>query len=265
MIDASKVCLFIPAGLQKFKLDLFNRIAGHIEKKGGRVARNDVNILLRLPSDIIPVVGCQPESTPLIAKWRATKRTFIYWDRGYWDRVFATWLRRGINGGMYRWHINSFQLQKIKEFPADRLEARKPEIGEWKRNGKHIVIARPSTTYMKFHLIENWLDKTVYDLSKITTRQLVVRDKESKRDLKDDLLGAHALVTHGSNTAVESVILGTPVFVHPDSAAALVGKTNLQEIENPIYPDRQAWLRALSYSQFDENELVNGTLWKLIE
>jgi len=84
------------------------------------------------------------------------------------------------------------------------------------------------------------------------------------RKLHDDLRGAHALVTHGSNAAVEAVFMGCPVFVDPCSAAALVGKTNLDEIEEPIYPDRTAWLHSLSYSQFSEKELVDGTLWRLI-
>jgi hypothetical protein len=58
--------------------------------------------------------------------------------------------------------------------------------------------------------------------------------------------------------------MGCPVFVDPGSAAALVGKTDLNEIERPIYPERQAWLNSLAYSQFNEKELVDGTLWKLI-
>jgi hypothetical protein len=98
----------------------------------------------------------------------------------------------------------------------------------------------------------------------VTDRQLVIRDKESKRPLQADLKGAHALVTHGSIAAVESVICGCPVFVHRDSAAALVGMTDLKDIEKPIYPDRDAWVRSLCYSQFNERELVDGTLWKLL-
>ena len=84
------------------------------------------------------------------------------------------------------------------------------------------------------------------------------------RKLHEDLKGAHCLVAHGSNAAVEAVIMGSPVFVHPDSAASLVGRVDLSQIEAPIYPDRQPWLNSLAYSQFSETELVNGVLWKLI-
>jgi hypothetical protein len=37
------------------------------------------------------------------------------------------------------------------------------------------------------------------------------------------------------------------------------------DIEDPVYPERQAWLNSLAYHQFNENELVDGTLWRLIQ
>jgi hypothetical protein len=94
-----------------------------------------------------------------------------------------------------------------------------------------------------------------------------VRDKEQQRfgrRLHQDLKGAHCLVTHGSNAAVESVIMGCPVFVHSDSAASLVGLTDLNKIERPIYPDREAWCRSLAYSQVSEREILDGTVWRLL-
>lgn len=64
--------------------------------------------------------------------------------------------------------------------------------------------------------------------------------------------------------AVESVMMGCPVFVHPDSAASLVGMTDINHIERPLYPERRPWLNSLAYSQFNEAELCDGTLWRLI-
>lgn len=265
MIDPAKVCLFIPAGLKDFKLNLFNRIGAKIKAAGGRVVEHDAQALDRLPEEIIPIVGCQPESTPLIAKWRGSGRPWIYWDRGYGRRVFATWLPRGENGGFYRWHAGSFQMQAIRPAPDDRWKALNIEIHPWRRSGRHIVIAAPTRTYARFHRIESWIADTIDALARVTDRQLIIRDKESKRSLQSDLQGAHALVTHGSIAAVESVICGCPVFVHTDSAAALVGRTDLAKIESPIFPDRQPWLNALAYSQWNEQELTDGTLWRMLQ
>lgn len=266
LIDPASVALYIPAGLKPFKLNLFERIGKTIEARGGKVVRHDVSVLDKLPNDIVPIVGCQPESAPLIAKWRNTGRTWIYWDRGYARRVFAASLPHGTNGGYYRWHVNSFQLQRVGAYPDDRWHSMRTDVLPWNKNGRHIVIAAPSRTYARFHNCESWIADTIDALARVTDRQLVIRDKEHvrNRDLRRDLDGAHCLVTHGSIAAVEAVVLGCPVFTHKDSAASLVGLSDLTKIEKPIYPDRQPWLNALAYNQWNEAELVDGTLWRML-
>lgn len=260
MIDPAKTCLFIPAGLKDFKLKLFERIGARL----GSINRGDVKALAALPAGITPIVGCSPELRETIAQWRKAGRQFIYWDRGYCRRVFATWLPRGADGGYYRWHVGSYQMQGIGDVAGDRWNALQIDLKPWSKGGRHIVIAAPTRTYARFHDCQNWIADTIDALARVTDRQLVIRDKESKRSLQADLDGAHALVSHASIAAVESVILGCPVFVHRDSAAALVGETDVTKIEVPGYPDRQPWLNALAYSQFDQRELVDGTLWKLL-
>lgn len=264
-VDPGKVCLYIPPELKDFKLRLFERIASHIRSFGG-TSTKDANDLTKLPPEILPIIGCSPYLRQMIIDWKTRSRNYIYWDRGYARRVFATWLPRGAEGGYYRWHLNSFQMQKIRSVPDDRWRELQTAVVPWVKNLEgHIVLAKPSKTYAEFHGINGWLDKTVYALSLTTKRQIVVRDKETKRDLKDDLRGALCLVTHGSNTAVEAAILGCPVFVDPCSAAALVGQTDLSRVDHPTYPDRTAWVNSLAYCQFNEKELCDGTLWKMIE
>lgn len=264
MIDPRKVALFFPDNLKKFKWKLFKQIGEHIEKLGGQVVMHDPALLADLPADVIPIIGCHPMCRPQIDSWIETGRTFIYWDRGYTRRIFATWLPRGDNGGYYRWHINSFQMRQVRDVPKDRWKDQRTDTMPWAIDGKHIVVAAPSLTYSDFHGTYEWTNKAVETLRKFTDRKIVIRDKLCDIPLADHLRGAHALVSHQSNAAVESVILGCPVFVDPGSAAALVGHTDLSLIESPIYPDRKPWLRSLAYCQFNEAELVNGTLWRLL-
>lgn len=262
MIDPAKVALFVPNGLKKFKLDLFERIGRKIEAARGRLVRGDVAALEVLPNEIVPIIGCTPELRPIILKWQSAGRAFIYWDRGYARRVFATWLPRGENGGFYRWHLNSFQMQAIRDVPRSRWDALRTAVTPWQRNGRHIVVAQPTPTYSRFHGVAGWTDKTLDALALVSDRQIVIRGKESKRPLQADLEGAHALVAHGSIAAVEAVICGCPVFVDASSAAALVGLTDLSRIEKPIYPEREPWLWSLASSQWNETELTDGTLWR---
>jgi hypothetical protein len=219
-------------------------------------------------SGLIPIVGCTPELRPHIDRWTAEGRPWIYWDRGYCDRVFATCLPVGANMGYYRWHVGAFQARKIRDVPDDRWRKLRAShvVRPWQKDGKHIVIAAPTRTYGKFHGTRDWIANTIDALARVTDRQLVIRDKEQykRRPIQRDLEGAHCLVTHGSNAAVESVILGCPVFVDSSSAAAMMGQTDLSKIESPVYPDREKWLHSLAYDQFTEAELCNGTLWRLL-
>lgn len=272
MIDPRQVAFFIPPNLKKFKLALFERIAEHVRKLGGTVVRHDYARLVSVVPDLIPVVGCSPPFARAIQEWRAEGVRWIYWDRGYLRRVFATWLPRGsdmgIPGGYYRWQLGSFQMNRVRDVPADRWRFLKLDgaVKPWRADGRHIVIADTLPDYWDVRALpRGWSQQCADQLRRYTNRPIVVRDKESKKPLGEELENAHALVTHGSIAAVESVVMGCPVFVDHTSAAALVGLTDLRMIESPIYPDRERWLHSLAYSQYNEAELCDGTLWSLIE
>lgn len=222
---------------------------------------------------MVPIVGCMPECAYLIKQWQATARTFIVWDRGYLRRVFATWLPKGsdmgIPMGFYRWHIGRFQMGTIADVPDDRWKALKLEgsVKPWRKSkpGDKIVIADTLSDYWVMRGLTGWSQRMAEELKRYTKRPIVIRHKESKLPLDQELADAHCLVTHGSIAAVESVVMGCPVFVDQSSAAALVGMTDFSKIETPIYPERrQKWLNALAYCQYTEEELVDGTLWRLI-
>jgi hypothetical protein len=126
MIDPTRVCFYTPTGLSKPKSELFGRVARHIQVLGGTVIPTGNIEALRLHANRgqVPIVGCMPETRPLIDEWRAANRPWIYWDRGYARRIYATWLPRAEKDtGYYRWHFGGFQLQKMRDVPDDRWKA----------------------------------------------------------------------------------------------------------------------------------------------
>lgn len=270
-INPRDVALFVPPDLKKFKLNLFERIARHILQLGGKVIRHDYAAVNRLPDSVIPIVGCTPQFRGYIADWQKRGRKWIYWDRGYLRRVFATHLpdgaKLGLPGGFYRWHINRPQMGEVYDVPEDRWKFLRLEdqVKPWNKNGRHIVVADTLPDYWNLFSDPEWTGRTVKLLKNYTDRPIVVRPKESwERPLYDELKGAHCLVAHGSIAAVEAVVMGCPVFVDEMCTAALVGKTDFTQVEAPSYPERLPWLHSLAYCQYHEQELIDGTLWRLI-
>lgn len=193
-------------------------------------------------------------------------RPWIYWDRGYYARFPEV----PDPLGYHRLTLNGFQQSWVRpNCDPHRLIHIASQWGipfsPWQRNPNgHILLCAPSQSYATFHYLGGWVAETAAELAKRTNRPVVLREKGDPKPLSAALEGCYAVVTHGSNVAVEAAIRGTPVFVSEGSAAAPIGRTSLDDIERPAYPDRQEWLISLSYGQFTLSEMVSGFAWSTI-
>lgn len=212
---------------------------------------------------LIPVVDCGIPTRILVEKWASKKQPWIYRDRGYFGRgrYSASALPKRQDEGYWRYHLNEFQLGKIRPAKYSRFEAMKIRVRPWQQGGRHILICAGSNNYNQFHRTQGWVKWAIRKIQSVTDRPITVRHKDAKTPLNRALINAHCVVSHGSIAAVEAAILGVPVFVHSSSAAAHIGKTDLSEIETPIYPDRHDWLAALAASQVSEKEMRTGAAW----
>ena len=195
-------------------------------------------------------------------------RTFYYMDTGYFG-----------NGRWKTWHRitrNNLVQAKILDVPGDRWERHNIKFRPWRR-GREIVVATPDEKPCKFYGIdlETWITETVDKIKQHTDRPVVVRrraplriDRIQNDTLEQALQDAHALVTFNSNAAVESVLMGVPVFTLAPNAAEPVGLQDLSQIEAPYYPEQDklyAWASSLAYSQFHNTELANGSALKILQ
>ena len=208
----------------------------------------------------IPVVwGVLRDSDRILAQAKAQGLYFFYIDHAYFNRG---------HGKAYRVARNAYEAGPVRRCPQDRLADLQLEIEPWRKQGRDILVCPPTDYFMRAHGCEDWLETTLATLKQFTDRPVIVRAKpragETAVPLPAALKTAHALVTHSSNVAIEAACLGTPVFVAPSSAAAPVGRTDLSAIEKPTFPDRQAWLAHLAYSQYSFEEFGDGTAWRLL-
>jgi hypothetical protein len=208
----------------------------------------------------IPVVwGVLRQSDRILAQAKAQGLYYFYIDHAYFNRG---------HGKAYRITRNGYEAGAIRECPMDRAADLGIDLLPWRKSGREVIVCPPTDYFMAAHGCAGWLETTLEKLSRRTDRPVTVRVKpqpgETAIPLEEALQGAHALVTHSSNVAIEAACLGTPVFVDPASAAAPVGLTDLDQIESPVYPDREPWLSHLAYNQFTFEEIGDGRAWRML-
>ena len=206
----------------------------------------------------------------------ADNRDFYYIDSGY----FGNNPNPQNPQGWKVWHRivkNNLQHNEIVDRPADRWQRMGIALHP-RRYGRKIVVAVPDEKPCKFYGINlsEWIEQTVATIQQHTDRPIVLRQRAANRTdrintdplsrvLADDV---HALVTFNSNAATESIMLGVPAFtLAPVNAAAPVANQDLAKIETPDWADQDklyAWACHLAYGQFHNQELKNGTAYRIL-
>jgi len=186
-------------------------------------------------------------------------------------------------GNYFTNNVDPMRWQKISKDLNLQLSA-------WRKNGNHILIClqRNGGWSMKNLDVMQWLVNTIRQIQKYSDRPIVVRahpgDKRAKEYLKlnmpnvristspnimNDFVNCWAVVTYNSSPGVAAAIEGRPVFVtDPEpqvSQAYDVCNTNLQNIEDPRMPDRQAWIEKIAMCHFNFDDLKKGIAWNIIK
>ena len=123
--------------------------------------------------------------------------------------------------------------------------------------------------------MKEWIESTTQEIAKYTDRPIIIREKQNRHiRTNDDTMemalsrDVHCMVTYNSIAAVESLILGKPVFTMGPNAAEPLSNTDLSRIENPMIPtvDRiREFCCNLAYGQFTPEEMINGTAWRILQ
>jgi hypothetical protein len=150
------------------------------------------------------------------------------------------------------------------------------QFTKFRRDGSKILLAPPSQKLLNLYDInlEEWLEKTKTEIGAYTDREVVVRLKQGRsvRQSTDTMQMALAddvfcLVTFSSIAAGEALLCGKPAITLGPNAAGPLCSHSLSEISNPKIPtldEVEAWARHLSYCQFTEPEMRDGTAWRIL-
>jgi len=207
--------------------------------------------------------------TKRIVPNHAAKTGLDWWyiDTGYMGNRAShkTWFRVTKNATQNTGPIISRPGHRLQRFNLDR---------EKYRRGSRIVLVPPDAKVCKFFQLPDpttWIQNVTGKISEYTDRPVVLRQRPPSRHdrshndrfvdfIRDDI---YAVVTWTSNCAIESVIHGIPVVCLGPSAALPVS-SRIEDIDQipDLDPDRvEAWLRHLSFCQFNFYEMRSGMAW----
>lgn len=213
-----------------------------------------------------------------LADYPAEGRTAVHFDLGYWGRKeggrFSGFHKLTINDR----HPNNYFQRRAHD--GSRLARFGVEIEPWRTDGRHIVVAAmgPKGSRAEGFNPYEWERRAIAELKKHTDRPIVFRPKPNHEharpiegtifghgeDLREALRGAHALVTHHSNAAIEALAAGVPAFVAEGPCLALGAEmADLSRIEEPPRPSgRKQFLADLAWCQWSISEIEEGLPWR---
>ena len=176
--------------------------------------------------------------------------------------------------------------------PGDRFKALNISVKPWQKPRSHskVLLALSSRKYCVWFGIDNphkFAAKIVRSIQKVLDhandkREIIYRPKPSWDDAEpvkgagysrppekiiDVLRNTHCLVTHGSNAAIDALIMGVPVVVLGPGIAQPVASRDVRGVTRPYRPSRgqvDQFLRDLAYCQWTTEELRSGLAWEYI-
>jgi hypothetical protein len=220
----------------------FGKVPCEFLQKGHELEPN-----VQFKSDPIAVWGQLRGAKELLSK----SKHFYRMDHAYVGRL-----------DFYRMTRNDFQPSKIKERPADRWEFLKKKyglkMGDW-RKGKHVLVTLSDQRTYDFFGVGKWSDFIKSEIKKHTGREVILRSRTETKPLGEQLRDAWCLVTFASNSTIDSLLAGVPVFTLGPSIARPMGYSDLSKLEAPLYPEnREEFFRHMAYCQFTNEEFRSG-------
>jgi len=235
-----------------------------VQGAGGRIsnwAKEELNMT--------PVVLRGITKRKQMESCRAAGRDFYYIDTGYFGNEKKKTFHRVTKNDVQN-------FGSIIDRPGDRLAATGVKFKKFKSVGSKILLAPPSQKLLNLYNVnlDNWLEATINQIGVYTDREVVVRLKQSRsiRQNSDTMESAlqndiFCLVTFSSIAAGEAIMCGKPAITLGPNAAAPLCSQSVMEIENPKIPTMDevvAWARHMSYCQFTEPEMRDGTAWGIL-
>ena len=243
-----------------------NFLTSFILGSGGRISDFDRE---KDTDNALVIRGLGGGSQKAIKHCWDTGRTFYAIDTGYMG-----------NSKNKKWHrVTKNELQNTGPI-IPRDDKRLDRIGYNFvpfTTGSKILICPPSEKVMNLWGQpdpETWTKQVIEELKQYTDRPIEIRLKPTRSErvsnktiemaLADDV---YCLITYNSIAATEALMNGKPAIALGPNAASVLCNDKLSDIENLNIPNpgsMYAFAKHLSYCQFTEDEMRDGTAWRIV-
>jgi len=233
--------------------------------------------------------GVKYPSRRIIEEHAMLGKKFICVDKGY---------KRGRGSdpaakmSYYRASVGGFQpldyFQMIPR-PSDRWDRLGFVIEPRKKGGRDIIYAGSSQKYSDFKRLgdanayaNKIMRRAFKHCPKAQRGSIIYRPKPSWKGaepvpkfkfsqnvvkINRALMDAYALITYGSNAALDSILAGVPTVVLGDSIAQPIAMKELSDLREPTHPDSSVihqWGCDLAYCQWTPEEMRSGEMWETL-
>lgn len=192
---------------------------------------------------------------------------FVYADLAYWRR--DTHYRLSVGG----WSPHKYVRAGL---PADRLDALGVQVHPWRTGGDELLLVGASAKSMEQHGFRymQWENAMARHLLKLGGK-VVYRPKPSdpmrtpmnldgvgydERPINEALDAAACVITHHSNTAIDALAHGVPVYCEIGAGAAFSVARDQIPVP-PQAPGREQFLADVAWLQWSVKEMESGAAW----
>lgn len=227
-----------------------------------------------------PMVVRGVTSKTEIEHCKKSNRDFYYIDTGY----LGNFPSPGNTSGKKIWHRvvkNDLQHCSPVDVPNDRwkkLIVQDPRLkwSGWKNYNQKILLVLPNPKACRYYNIDcdSWIQETTEKIKTYSNLPIEVRVKGSRSERNHGYsiysafdTGVYATVSFNSIASLESVLYGIPSFVSVPCSASPLASNDLSLLKNLYRPSEDEILRmckTLAYGQYTQEEIINGTAWKII-
>ena len=248
--------------------------------------------------DLAIVFGCKGSSRNISEAYMRQSKQIMFLDKPHFRPIGLG--QKGMKN-LWRLSVDGFYPHHYFRCgrPPDRFEQWGIQLKPWRDNnkeGKHVLVAGSSQKFHDFHgvrgpvqeyyggllrrLKDGWLGETVYrpkpsfavrhaDEVQPMVGKMLSRMSKPKDRIWKELDNCWALVTWGSNAALDALISGVPILTVGDSIAKTMSKCQDKDqltwmIDDPWHPsdeDRHQFFNDIAYCQFTPDEMKDGFAW----